>query len=81
MKIKLEKISTNKGGLRTSVVEGKCESLPKVGQTFIMTAPPLEAGDLRVIETSFVTEIQDFQEMIKFKTQNSSYELTFVNEV
>ena len=78
MKIKLEKISANKGGLRTNKIEGKCASLPKVGHTFIMTAPPLEAGDIHVIETSFVTEIQDFQEMIKFKTQNSSYELRLI---
>jgi hypothetical protein len=77
VKIKLEKISINKNRLRTNIIEGDCESLPKVGQTFIMTAPPLEAGDIRVIETSYVIEATNYQEKIEFKTQNSSYRLTF----
>jgi len=75
MQIILEKLSDNVGGLRTNQIEGFCAALPKVGHTFLMTAPPLEAGNMRVIETSPVVEVTDLEGVIEFKTQNSSYQL------
>jgi hypothetical protein len=76
--IKLTKISRPdiEGGLRTNSVEGKCYSLPIVGNQFEMTAPPLESGDIRFISTNFVESVIDTGKVIRFTTRTGSvYEL------
>jgi hypothetical protein len=78
MKVKLEKLSKNEGGLRTSVVEGECDYLPYVGKRFLMRAPPLESGDLRIISTSLVQDVYGEGSDVHFNTENSHYRLSFL---
>jgi hypothetical protein len=51
--------------------------LPEVGKTFLMTAPPLEEGNLRIVLTTEIKECSFLKEESKylFQTQNSKYEL------
>lgn len=77
MKVKLEKVSKNEGNLRTSTIDGFCDYLPKVGERFLMTAPPLESEDLRVVQTSIVQAVGcERDSHIEFITEFSDYCLT-----
>lgn len=78
MKVKLEKMSKNEGGLRTNSVEGDCDYLPAVGHNFTMSAPPLESGDIRIVSTSIVQEVYNEGCDIHFNTLNSHYCLTLL---
>jgi len=59
MKVKLRKRYRPdvEGGLRTEEVVGDAPYPPRHGGCFVMTAPPLEGGDFRVINTSKVVEL------------------------
>lgn len=76
-KVRLVKVASNHNNLRTNEIEGVCERLPSLGNRFILTAPPLEAGDMRMV---FTTEIKSMaydsdKKKYDFHTQNSHYEL------
>lgn len=80
MKCTLERV-TNGAALRTPSITGECEYLPEPGQYFTMTAPPLESGDLRVVTTSEVQEVEKTARgVMVFKTENSTYQLTVTEE-
>lgn len=69
MKVKLTKISRPEGldgGLRTQEVIGETTKLPVVGECFEMFAPPLYAGDIRMVNTS---------EVMKISVENKTYTL------
>jgi len=75
--VRLVKIQSNHNNLRTNEIVGKCMELPEVGKTFLMTAPPLEEGNLRIVLTTEIKECSFLKEESKylFQTQNSKYEL------
>lgn len=83
MRVKLERVK-NGVALRTSEVVGAAETLPIIGEKFIMTAPPLdpEAGNMRLVATSPVVGYNDAHAgtgaswQITFRTENSIYRLT-----
>jgi hypothetical protein len=81
-KVKLTKVSTNKNGMRTPIVEGYCDELPTVGQGFILLTEPLETGDVRKVWTSNVKafSVEEPKEM-QFTTQYSEYRLEIQAEV
>lgn len=61
--------------MRTNNCIGETEWLPQVGKSFFMTAPPLESGNLRVIETSPVITLEATEYGYLFSTENSIYKL------
>ncbi len=76
-KVKLSKISKNENRLRTNEVEGQCEELPGVGQSFQMTAQGIEFGT-RWVCTSLVKALSEEASTdgsIVFVTENSEYRL------
>jgi hypothetical protein len=76
MKVKLIKVTSNHQNLRDDVIEGEAEFLPKVGERFFMTAPPRDSGNIRVLETSPVTEVtRTDEDTYEFSTRNSRYDL------
>lgn len=79
-KVRLERLegTKKKSPLRTAEVEGFCNFLPIVGNTWKMYAEPLETDkDIRFIETSVVEKYVEFDlPLIIFKTKNSIYKLT-----
>lgn len=76
MKCKLTKVSRPDGvdgGLRTTTVEGWCEEgAIAIGKTFRMTAPPLECGDIRFIETSPVRAFELMDSVFTILTHTGS---------
>jgi len=82
MKIKLIKISKNENALRDDTIEGETFALPKVGQSFHLTAPPRDVphGD-RWVTTSEVKEIvEQTDRAVTFHTLNSTYRVEFSRE-
>jgi hypothetical protein len=82
MRVRLERVK-NGVALRTSEVLGEAGELPRVGEKFLMTAPPLDptAGNMRMVLTSPVVAIfADYDaveaDSITFQTENSTYRLT-----
>lgn len=75
MKVKLIKIyrdSTIQGGLRTTEVIGVCNDLPKINKKFCMVSEPLEYGNIRVIETSLITNIELDKELNQYIVNTES---------
>lgn len=70
--VTLTKISSNPNALRDSTVSGMCDLLPKEGQSFMMTAPPRDSGDLRMVRTNIVTEVEEEGGIYTFKTASGS---------
>lgn len=80
-KVKLVKLTLNHNNLRTTEVEGHCENLPELGKSFIMDAPPLESGDIRIIATSEVMlRWKSSPNIIHFNTMNSQYCLYIIQD-
>lgn len=81
MKIKLTKISRPEGlpgGLRTDVIVGESQGMPKRGKSFTMEAEPLNSNaSFRYVNTSIVMQVVDLSENVKrFTTKSGSvYEL------
>lgn len=75
----LTKLSTNRGGLRTTTVQGTFNKLPKKGERFNITGEGLTEGSImRLVTTSLVTEIvHQIGGTITFKTENSEYRLDY----
>jgi hypothetical protein len=70
--------------LRTEEVRGSAESGPRVGCRFTMTAEPLNPeAFLRVVTTSEVKswDYDADEKHIVFRTENSTYRLTILDEV
>lgn len=70
--------------LRTDVVEGEFETLPRPGRSFTFFAEPLNPEmDVRVIQTSPVVLVTPSPSggKVGFQTENSSYLLTFTEEL
>lgn len=82
MRATLTKISRPnvEGGLRTDTVVGRCHSLPTIGESFNMSAAPLESGDIRLISTSIVEEVESLNQChYRFKTRTGSvYEVVIM---
>ena len=81
MKAILTKLSSNHDNLRTDEISGETEYCPVAGSSFVMRAPPLETGNVRVIVTSIVQEVELVGPGVwEFKTRNSHYRLrVFLN--
>ncbi len=81
-KVKLIKISKNENALRDNEIEGEASKLPKVGESFHMTAPPrdIPRGD-RWVTTSEVREIvEQTDRAVTFHTLNSTYRVEISRE-
>jgi len=87
--IKLKKIESMHGNLRTDEVTGMTPNMPTVGNAFFMYADPLDAGAevdgipvvARYIHTSIVQEVTEHKDgEISFKTANSIYTLNVTGE-
>lgn len=84
--VRLDKIASTHGNLRTSSMQGIIPDMPAVGNCFSIFGEGLKFGN-RVIHTSpvlFVSEEcldgQGYRNII-FDTENSSYMLTFLGTV
>jgi len=81
----LEKINSTHNNLRTSTMQGVFEDFPNVGEQFLIFGEGLKFGN-RMIHTTPVAEVleigkdQDDLEYIVFKTANSKYRLTLLEE-
>jgi hypothetical protein len=77
MKAKLTRLTDN-GHTRTREIVGEAPLPPQVGQSFVMTAAPLDpTKDFRLVETSrvmYMTTVFDSPRKIKFTTENTDYE-------
>lgn len=72
----LTKLSSTTNALRTPDVIGDFPNPPKVRESFIMFAIPLDTeSDLRVVTTSQVLEVEEFDDYYLFTTLNSQYRL------
>ena len=82
LKVKLVKISSTHNNLRTSEIEGHCTSIPQVGYTFTMFAPPLESGNIRNIWTTHIKtcDYNEAEKKFTFTTQNSTYTLDVLED-
>lgn len=81
--IKLTRLSTTPTKLRTPVVIGTCDYLPKVGTSFLMFSKPIDPlADMRIVETSKITSVsmlvKDKHYMFTTET-GSEYELNVID--
>lgn len=79
MKVKLTKILSNHENLRTGQVDGFCDSLPSIGNPFVLMGEGLDFG-VRLVVTSAVESIylidkNKTRNLFHFKTKNSEYSL------
>ena len=80
MKVIFKKIYNNHKRLRDDEIVGETAAWPKVGEQFKMVAPPRDAGDIRYVCTSPVTELsteillsqKSVVTLITFKTKSGS---------
>ncbi len=80
-RVKLTKVESSHSALRTDEVEGGCESLPTLGDSFEMYGKGLVAGT-RYIGTSMVTSIEgNNSSILIFYTMHSKYKLEVLSEV
>lgn len=82
IQVKLVKISSKHNNLRSGEVVGLTTAMPKVGTNFVMVAPALENGNLRVVATGPVQKCEhdEFANLFRFTTLNSVYELHVMKE-
>lgn len=73
-KVKLTKLSDNKNNLRTNEIIGECFDLPTEGKCFTLFGEGIEFGT-RVVQTSLVQSVERTDNVVRFKTLNSSYQL------
>lgn len=88
-KVKLWKIKSSHNNLRTDIIEGECNELPKRGKSFVLFSESLSKsfvpsdGLLRHIITTPVTKAiwdGEDQQACLFKTKNSTYVLLVKDE-
>lgn len=81
MKGILIKISNNDNALRTDSMEGEFEFFPKIGTSFRIFGESLTAdGDIRIVTTSVVKNVEQIENIYRFQTLNSTYKLeVFLN--
>jgi hypothetical protein len=87
-RVKLSRLSTDPKNfgpnpLRTEVINGYCNYLPKVGYGFVLLSKPIKKGtSVRLVHTS---DIQSFRfkkaREQQFITQNSEYHLEIIRKV
>jgi hypothetical protein len=80
MKVRLTGVRSGHARLRDKSVVGWCETVPSVGETFFMTAPPRDQGDMRLIHTTQVTKVESKDGAIFFETRNSHYKIEMLGE-
>jgi hypothetical protein len=77
--VRLVRLKSNHQNLRTSKIKGVTQRLPIIGEPFILFAPPLEEGNLRIIGTTEVQSIKTAHEegvdVHYFTTVNSDYKV------
>lgn len=73
---KLTKISSTHINLRTNEIVGWFNSLPEMEQSFEIISEPLDiTKDFRVVTTTLITELTMYDNVYRFRTKNSEYEL------
>lgn len=70
--VTFEKVKNDHDRLRDDSIEGWCAELPTEGKPFIMTAPPRDMGDGRLVTTNIVTEVEEEGGIYTFKTASGS---------
>lgn len=70
--VTFEKVVNDHNRLRDDKIEGWCAELPTVGKPFVMTAPPRDGGDGRLVSTNFVTACVNHENVHTFKTTSGS---------
>lgn len=78
-KVRLTKIKSTHNILRTDVIEGESPWLPEVGKAVIVTGEGLEFG-YRVVHTTTIQSMEKIDNVYRFKTRNSTYELEVLDE-
>lgn len=75
-RVTLTKLESDHNNLRTSVIEGTCQAMPRVNESFRMLAEALEiSAGVRIIVTSRVKKVTKKEGSYIFETQNSRYML------
>lgn len=73
MNIILKKIKNNHTRIRTDEIQGVASKLPKVGKQFFMKAKPLTPNTaVRLVNTSVVTQIENFKNGWRLHTESGS---------
>lgn len=75
-RVRLVRLESTHNNMRTDEIIGECIALPKEGERFIMTAPPLKTphGHREIVTTPVLHVVRGpFCHL--FKTKNSSYQL------
>lgn len=79
-KVKLTKLSDNKNAIRTNDVVRACFNLPELNKSFTMFGAGIEFGH-RMVTTSPVQNIEFLDDVVRFNTMNSSYQLEITERV
>ena len=77
----LTRIASSHSRIRTPEVVGIIMVEPQVGRDFVMYAPALESGDLRMVSTTPIESIASIDSVIYFRTATSKYMLLLGDEV
>lgn len=73
---RLTKIYSNHINLRTNEIVGFFEALPNFGEHFQIISEPLDKTmDYRIVTTTPITELTCYDNVYRFRTINSEYEL------
>ncbi len=78
-RVRLTKIQSNHTNLRTDVIEGETEKLPKKGGSFQMSSKGLEYG-IRVVTTTEIQFVEKMDDNYRFNTLNSIYQLEVLGD-
>ena len=78
MKCVLTRLKSTHSKLRTDVIEGNTEELPKLGNSFYLIAKGLAEGTTRYVSTTPVNKISpDGPNSMIFETKNTTYKLEY----
>jgi hypothetical protein len=74
MKCRLTRLESNHQNLRTDSAEGQTDLAPTVGEIFVLAGEPLSTeGNIRVIHTTPIERVENFDGYVEFWTKNSHY--------
>ena len=77
-KVRLTKIRSNHNNLRSNIIVGETNELPKVGEGFQMLSEGIDFGT-RHVWTSPIKHLEKMNNTYQFNTENSVYKLEILN--
>ena len=81
--ITMTKVESTHKNLRTDVVKGLAPELPQIGKHFFMYSNEVLTPDtsIRYVYTSLIQDVKEKDNEIVFRTENSVYVLSNIEEI